>query len=69
MNMVMLIDKSKNKKNINLLHKEALTKEDFIKALKKASKSKCLKAQNLKQMGRGGFEPPTHGFSVRISRL
>ena len=22
-----------------------------------------------KEMGRGGFEPPTHGFSVRVSRL
>jgi len=22
-----------------------------------------------KEMGRGGFEPPTHGFSVRICRL
>jgi hypothetical protein len=33
-----------------------------------SSRYKYLKDMEL-QMGRGGIEPPTHGFSVRICRL
>jgi hypothetical protein len=41
--------------------------DDFKDNIKKKKPYNCFTYKALIEMGRGGFEPPTHGFSVRCS--